>query len=223
MSDNEVDVSRDVTRAVVAAAVSALPIVSGPLGVVLQELWAPQWQRNTVEFVEQLAHDVEELAIEAEELRLQLEDEGVAEVFYRAGRTAQISSHAATRRRCRAAVLNAARQPEHASLNLRFVRMIDELTPAHFTLLKFLQDPGANEGFSSAVQNIQVGSMVDPTAEAVGYSKEHIQLMHGDLSRLGLGQIPGGMISGKGMLARRTSELGDKLLAFVEHPVAGDV
>jgi len=222
MSHNEVEDSRDVPRAVVAAAASAVPIVGGPLGVVLQEVWAPRWQRNTVEFVEELADDVEVLAMEAEELRLKLEDEGVAEVFYRAGRTAQISSHAATRRRCRAAVLNAARQPENASLNLRFVRMIDELTPAHFTLLKFLQDPAADEAFSAALQKIMGGSIVGPTAEAVGYSEEHIQLMNGDLSRLGLGQFPGGMITGNGMLSKRTTDLGDKLLAFVEHPVAGD-
>ena len=30
------------------------------------------------------------------------------------------------------------------------------------------------------------------------------------------------MMSGQGLLAKRTTDLGERLLAFVRHPVAGD-
>lgn len=67
----------------------------------------------------------------------------VAEVFHRAGRIATISAHAATRRRCRAAVLNTIRQPQDAAYNLRFVRLIDELAPTHFALLGIARRPAS--------------------------------------------------------------------------------
>lgn len=183
-------------------------------------------QRNVHAFIEQLGADLEEMAGErytdVAELQAKLDDGRVAEVFHRAAQTARIASSTATRRRCRAAVLNTIRQPENASMNLRFVRLIDELTPAHFTLLAFLKEPGAHTEYQAAVSNIMSGGAVAPTAKALGYSEEFLRMLSADLQRLGLGELPSAMMTSQGLLAKRTTDLGDQLINFVRHPVAGD-
>lgn len=216
----------DKARAVVRAAAAAIPYVGGPLAVALEEFWQPRWLDQGKEFLEQLAEDVEtmgsELYASVDELHEALDRADVAEVFHRAGRIAAVSAHAATRRRCRAAVLNAIRQPQNAAYNLRFVRLIDELAPAHFTLLALLEDPSANATFRGKVENTMMGGMSSPVGQTLGYDDDFVKMLGDDLARRGLGELPSGMMSGQGLLAKRTTDLGDRLLAFVRHPVAGD-
>lgn len=213
-------------RTAVRAAAAAIPGIGGPVAVVLEDVWMPLWQRNVQDYVEQLGADLEEMAGElysdVDELREKLSDERVAEVFHRAAQTARVTSSVATRRRCRAAVISAIRQPENASVNLRFVRLIEELTPAHFTLLSFLQDPAANAEYQSEVSNIMSGGATAPTARALRYSEDFLRILSTDLDRLGLGELPSGMMTGQGLLAKRTTSLGDRLLEFVRHPIPGD-
>lgn len=216
----------DKARTVVRASAAAIPVIGGPLAVVLEEVWQPRWLRQGREFVEQLADDVEamgaELYASVAELQKALEQPEVSEVFYRAGQIASVSSHTATRRRCRAAVLNTIRQPQNAAYNLRFVRLIDELAPAHFTLLALLEDPAGDAAFASKVESTMMGSMSGPVAEVLGYDDGFVQMLSADLSRRGLGEVPSGMMSGQGLLAKRTTDLDDRFLEFVRLPVAGD-
>ena len=149
----------DLKRAVVTAGAAAVPIVGGPLAVVLSETWPDRWRRNATEFINGVAEDVEELAFEMATIEQRLAEEDVSEIFYVARQTAQVASHPATRRRCRNAVVNAIRQPENAARNLRMVRLIDELSPAHFSLLVLLRDPMANQAYAAAVQGTTMGSM----------------------------------------------------------------
>ena len=199
-----------------------MPVIGGPLAVVIEDAWQPRWLRQGREFVEQLAHDVEvmgaDLYASVDELREALALPEVSEVFHRAGQIASISSQTATRRRCRAAVLNTVRQPQNAAYNLRFVRLIDELAPAHFTLLALLEDPSGHADFASKVENT-MGSMFGPTAEVLGYDDGFVQMLSADLSRRGLGEIPSGMMSAQGLLSKRTTDLGDRLLEFVRLPL----
>lgn len=227
---SELDPKAQPARTVVRAAAAAIPGIGGPVAVVLEDVWLPAWQRNVRDFIEHLGSDVQEMASElysnVAELQDKLSDERVAEVFHRSAQTARIASSAATRRRCRAAVLSAIRQPERSSMNLRFVRLIEELTPAHFTLLAFLQEPAANEEYQTQVGMASVTSVaigaVAPAATALGYSEEFLRMLSADLQRLGLGELPSAMMSGQGVLAKRSTDLGDQLLDFVRHPVAGD-
>lgn len=163
--------ARQPVRTVVRTAAAAIPGVGGPIAVVLDDVWMPRWQRNVQDFVEQLGADVEQMAGElyegVEDLREKLSDERVAEVFHRGAQTARVASSQATRRRCRAAVISAIRQPENASVILRFVRLIDELTPAHFSLLALLQDPSVNESYAAAVENVMAGGAMGPAARAL--------------------------------------------------------
>ena len=213
-------------RTVIRASAATMPVIGGPLAVVIEDVWQPRWLRQGREFVEQLADDVEamgaELYASVDELREALEQPEVSEVFYRAGQIASVSSHTATRRRCRAAVLNTIRQPQNAAYNLRFVRLIDELAPAHFTLLALLEDPTGSTAFASKVENTMMGSMSGPIAEVLDYDESFVQMLSADLSRRGLGEVPSGMMSAQGLLAKRTTDLGDRLLEFVRLPVAGD-
>lgn len=216
----------DKARTVVRASAAAIPVIGGPLEVVVEDVWQPRWLRQGREFVEQLADDVEamgaELYASVDELREALEQPEVSEVFYRAGQIASVSSHTATRRRCRAAVLNTIRQPQNAAYNLRFVRLIDELAPAHFALLVLLADPAGNTAFASKVENTTMGSMSGPVAEVLAYDDGFVQMLSADLSGRGLGEVPSGMMSAQGLLSKRTTDLGDRLLEFVRLPVAGD-
>jgi hypothetical protein len=176
---------RDTARTLVRASAAAMPVIGGPLAVVIEEVWQPRWLRQGREFVEQLADDVEamgaELYASVDELREALEQPEVSEVFHRAGQIASVSSQAATRRRCRAAVLNAMRQSQNAAYNLRFVRLIDELAPAHFTLLALLEGPAGNTEFASQVENTMGGSMSRPVAEVLGYDEGFVQMLSADL------------------------------------------
>ena len=216
----------DKARTVVRASATAVPVIGGPLAVVIEEVWQPRWLHQGREFVEQLADDVEamgtELYASVDELREALEQPEVSEVFYRAGQIASVSSQTASRRRCRAAVLNTVRQPQNAAYNLRFVRLIDELAPAHFTLLALLEDPAGNPAFASLVENTMMGGMSGPVAEVLGYDDGFVQMLSADLSRRGLGEVPSGMMSAPGLLSKRPTDLGDQLLEFVRLPVAGN-
>jgi hypothetical protein len=205
---------------------AALPAIGGRIAVVLDDVWMPRWQRNVQDCVEQLGSDLEQMAGELYEdiadLQDKLNDERVAEVFHRAAQTARVASSVATRRRCRAAVINSIRQPENASVNLRFVRLIDELTPVHFTLLSLLQNPSAHEEYRSAVGSILSGGAFGPAVQALNYSEDLLRMLSADLQRIGLGELPSGIMSAQGLLAKRTTVLGDRFLDLVRHPVAGD-
>lgn len=49
-----------------------------------------------------------------------------------------------------------------------------------------------------------------------------MRTLSADLQRVGLGEVPLAMMSPQGLLAKRTTPLGDRFLEFVRHPVAGD-
>jgi hypothetical protein len=85
------------------------------MSTLLMERWNRMAQDNIVEFVTGIEDDLEELAFDVATLEDRLDHGYVSEVFAVAGRTAQFSSHAATRRRCRNAVVNAIRQPQRAA------------------------------------------------------------------------------------------------------------
>lgn len=223
---SELEPTGQPVRTAVRAAAAALPGIGGPVAVVLDDVWIPRWQQNVHDFIEQLGSDLEEVAVElfadVDEIKAWLADERVAEVFHRAAQTARVTSSTATRRRCRAAVINAMRQPENAAMNLRFVQLIDELTPGHFALLTLLEDPSANASYAGEVGKVISGGSAAPAAKALDYTEDFVRMLNADVQRLGLGSFPQGMMTAQGLLAKRTSDLGDKLLSFVRHPVAGD-
>jgi hypothetical protein len=162
------------------------------------------------------------LAFDVAMLEDPMNDPRVQEVYARAGRTAQFSSHAATRRRGRNAAVNAILQPERAAMNLRFVQLLDRLTPAHFALLKLLEDPTAHEPYMCAIDGSAGGGMLGPVARALGYTEEFVSMLAGDLAAEGLAQMPGNvMMTAQGLREKRIEVRGRQLLEFVERPGPG--
>lgn len=217
------DAAHEVGRAIVAA----VPAVGGPLQVLYENVFQAPLDRRKQAWLEELAGVVSELEQRIDGFRAETlaENEVFISVALQASQTAIRNHQREKLDALRNAVLNSA-LPTSPSEDeqMIFLRLVDDLAPWHLRLLAFLDDPGRWVE-SHEIELPFIGGALSNVIEAcfrelVGRRDLYDQLVR-DLQAEGLaagGSYLHGMMTGQGMIASRTSDLGKRFLKYISQP-----
>lgn len=213
----------------VKAALSTIPMAGGPAAELFAAIIAPplakrrdRWLEALAEKLRQLEERVSDFSIES----LANSEEFVSVVI--ATSTAAMRTHQAEKLDAlRNALLNVAmgRAPD-VDQQAIFLRYVEELTPWHLRLLKFLEGPKEFAAKRNAWPNMSLGGLERVLElsfpELVGRREFYDQLVR-DLNARGLtssgNDILHVVMTPDGLAERRTTEQADRFLAFIAEPV----
>lgn len=193
----------------------------------LNTLVAPPIERRRNEWMEQIGTALRELE-KKETLHLESlqENEAFVDVAIQASQAALRTAHEEKREALRNAVVNAARTPSIDGTKAQmFVALIDSFSPWHLHLLALFSDP---QGYIAQRQDLHdlksdiaassLSQLVAGVFPDLAESEELTKLIAADLDARGLAQLGNlkTMMSGHGILAKRTTTLGDEFLRFIQ-------
>ena len=218
--------SREVAETVASGAAGMIPLVGSPIAVVLGLVMGYGYNKRMEQWRDAVAEaitDLEERMDEPLDLNALAEDPDFLDTLVAATRAAQGTSREEKLRALKNAVANSLlpSAPDD-DLRLRFIRIVDEMTPAHMLVLRFLDDPRGWYDEHSEIQapNIMAGgksSIIDPAFPT--FHKEHMTRLLGDLSRWELASANyNTVMTAEGVWASSTSDLGKRLLAYINTP-----
>lgn len=216
----------DAAHAVVRAGLSAIPVIGGSAVELLNRLITPPLERRLVRWREEVGEGLRQLEQKrGVELEVLGQDEAFVDTVMHASQAAMRNSQEEKRSALRNAVLNAAlpEAPE-ASLREMFIGWIDDLTVWHLRILKLFENPTSwaerhgiqyPGAFSRSLAQILEAAIPEMRGRRSIYDQ-----VWQDLNQRGLVNTSSlqGMMTADGALARRTTDLGDAFLRFIEEP-----
>lgn len=216
--------ARDLAHVALKAAVSAVPIVGGPVAELMDLLQTPLQQRQ-YQFWAEIAERVAQLEADG---RLRREDLPSSEIFLdaaaRAASAAIRTGRAEKREALRNAVLNAAlgSGPDESELQI-FFDLVDRLTVWHLRILKAFRDPvrwaqdhnvDYRPALSSSRDAFLQRAFPELEARTSFYGRVWADLTQAGLVNGGLS----GMMTETGWRSPVTTEFGNRFLSFIEEP-----
>ena len=218
----------DVVHTIVRAGLSSIPVVGGAAVELFQMVFAPPLEKRRDEWMNQVG---ETLRVLEQERGVGIDDLQANDVFIdtvlQASQIAFRSSQEEKRRALRNVIYNAAlSDPPEQSLQQIFLNLIDSFTVWHLRILKLFDNPleWAKENEHQFAEVAISGSLARNILESafpdlLGKRAMYDQIWQ-DLYQKGLVNTDGlhTMMTGQGLLAKRTSDLGTQFLRFVEEP-----
>jgi hypothetical protein len=218
------DIARDVGR----AAASVVPVVGGPLQVLLEAVIGAPLEKRKAQWLEQLAEVIEKLQRRVEGLTPEklAQDDAFVTVAVQATQAAVRNHQREKLEALRNAVLNTAIDRTTAEdEKIMLVRLIDQLTTWHLRVLAVLDEP-VRWMERHNVQNPRWGMgavshvLEHCLPELRGQADTYQQIVR-DLQADGLiqqGQFLNVTMTGDGMVAGRTTERGKRFIGFITEP-----
>lgn len=218
---------REVGEAAVEGVASAIPVAGGPLAVALA-FWM-NWglTKRRDEWLGELAAAVEELEARTDGLSFEelIENDRFVDAVVQATTAAQATTQSEKLDALRNGVLNTL-TPEAPTYDeqARFLRLVDELTPAHLTVLTILHDPRAAVEARQETEWHAAGTvsrLLERLVPAFVGKREWSDLLVSDLDDARLSSVANAlhaMITPEGLLTSRTTPLGDRFLKFIAPP-----
>jgi len=215
-------------QTVAKAAVSAIPWVGGPAAELFALIFRPALDRRRDEWVSAIAAVVEELREKVDGITPEslAQDDSFITIAIQASQVAMRNHQSEKLEALRNAVQNSALPgaPED-DLKLMFLNLVDTLTPWHLRILKMLANPPA--WFSERGKPwpaIMAGGLSNVLEEAfpeLQGRSDFYNLLGRELYTRGLSGTDGfgGLMTGEGLKARRTTEFGSQFLGFIEKQV----
>lgn len=220
--------AREVTEALIEGSAGMVPVVGNPLAVAFAVALGWSYSRRMNSWLEELAIAVTELqeksgVCDYDELA---ENEAFVDAVVAATRASQATHDAAKLAALRNGVLNTL-TPEAPAVDeqARFFRLVEQFTPSHLRLLRFLDDPG--EFFDSLGierPNLYMGGrsgLLEALPEFAG-RRDWYDLLNADLAAAALTNHGGLHVTqtGASLWQPATSVLGKRFLAFIRDPRA---
>ena len=218
---------RDAVHKMVKIGILGIPFVGSSAAELFSTIIVPPLSKRRDEWIESIAEGLERLEKEVEGFKIEELSKKPAFIT-----TVMHASQAAIRNHqeekleaLRNAVLNAAlpNSPEE-DMQLMFLNFVDLLTPWHLRILKLFQNPqewAQKQGTSYSDRITGSPSVVleDAFPELCGRD-EFCGLLVKDLYSRGLmnGDTLKGMMSIQGMLASRTTSMGNQFIEFITSP-----
>lgn len=203
------------------AALAAIPIVGGPLAVVVATLFGMSYDRRLAAWREEVfdrIRHLEERGVSAADLA---GDDVFLDALAQATRTAETQSSTEKRGYLATALYNigagASVAPDKQSVYLRYV---DELTVSHMRMLAFLNDPPgylAARGTSWPHTMGGLGAIVKLALPDLYADKHLLDTVLSDLQRFGLAANPGlsTIMTESGLRAPRSTDKGREFMQFI--------
>jgi hypothetical protein len=216
--------AREVATVAAEAAIGSVPLVGGALAAILPYVLGRSYERRQEDWFNQLAADVQDLKEAGDRTWSELgEDDEFVDAVVQATRVAETTSQEEKLAALRNAVLHTlSGDAPSRDERSRFIRLIDEFTPAHLRMLSFLDDPARAfehngvqrpTGMSGPRKALLVMCLPEFSDDA------WTQLLAADLGSAGLmaGQL-GGVMTESGLWTSATTPLGKRFLQFIARP-----
>ena len=222
--------SGDVVHAVVKAGISGIPVIGGPAAEIFSLIIVPPLTKRRDKWIENIAEGLKGLEEKVEGFKI--EDLSNNDAFITTvthATQAAIRNHQQEKLEAlRNAVLNAALSSTlEEDLQLMFLEFVDSLTPWHLRVLKFLDNPkgwGQKHGITYPSWSMGGPSAALEHAFADLRGKRQLyDIFVKDLYTRGLLSTDSlhTMMTGEGMLASRTTDIGKQFISFITSPLEG--
>lgn len=215
--------TKDVVLSVAKAAVSTIPIAGGPIASLMGDFIPTEMNKRRDKLVEKLIKDFEKFKDKYD--KDALTRPYFISIFLECFRSAMATEKEEKIDAYRAIILNSLIEQTPDEDESQFmIKLVDLLTPLHFKVLKIFSDPHqaleANLEAKQRMESIVSGGVSMLTGALLGeYSGDLIQVICGDLQTKKLADIPfGTMMTKEGVLAKRTSGFGDRLINYITLP-----
>ncbi|BBK37721.1 hypothetical protein STAQ_27990 [Allostella sp. ATCC 35155] len=216
----------DFAHAGARALISLVPVVGGSAAELFSLLVAEPLSKRRDAWIVEIAERLKGLenAVQGFSVEGLAEDPGFTTVLLSATQIAIRTHRAEKHEALRNAVLNAALgDTPDDDLRAIFLGFVDRLTALHLTVLAAVQRPSENEMLVARFQNVSRGALLPVLTAAVPRLHSPPSLattIWGDLRSALLVEAVdlNMMMTGSGLLQKRTTALGDQLLRFISEP-----
>ena len=219
--------SGDAIHTLARAGISAIPVISGPAVELFQMLVRPPLEKRQQEWMEAVA---EALKLLEEKQKCVLEDlkgnDAFIDTTLQASQAATRTAKQEKREALRNAVLNAAcPNPPEESKQQIFINLVDQFTVWHLRILVLFANP--KKWFMENNIPIPETSLPGSTSQMLvraypelNDKRDLYDLIGKDLHQQGLIGTDSfhTTMSGHGMMAKRTTDLGDEFIRFISEP-----
>lgn len=204
----------DTAHAVVKAALSMVPAVGGPAVELFQYVVQPPLEKRRDQWMRDVGEKLEELRANGLDVDKLQSDERFISAVMHASQAALRTHHAEKLAALRNAILNVAtgRGPDETTQHL-LLSFVDDLSEMHLRILKVFHAPEPPLGVSmGGLERVLEHNIPDLR----GQHELYRQLWR-DLYARGLLNTENMVVtmSGRGLSERRTTRLGEQLLAFI--------
>lgn len=208
----------DSIHAITKAGLSAIPFIGGPAVELFQHLIQPPLERRRLEWMEIVGEKLQELDKKGIDIEALGQKEEFVSAVMHASQIALRTHHYEKRDALRNALLNLATgQSPGEALEYMFFDWIDSLSVLHLQILKLFQNP-------TPPPNISMGGLNSVLEHNMPHLRGHNYIYNQlwkDLYLRGLVNTEGmnTTMSGQGLAAKRTTEIGDIFLKFISEPI----
>jgi hypothetical protein len=218
----------DVIHALTKATISKIPIAGAHAAEIFALIVTPPLERRRDEWIESIGEGLKELAQKVEGFKLEdlAENEAFITTVTHATQAAIRNHQKEKLEALRNAVLNAALpNPLEQDMQLMFLIYVDTLTTWHLTILKFLDDPkewGTKHGITYPDWSIGgISAALEHAFPELRGKQATYDVFIRDLHSRGLTTTDSvhTAISGAGILASRTTDMGKQFLTFISSPL----
>lgn len=207
----------DAAHAITKAGLSAIPVVGGPAVELFQHLIQPPLERRRGEWMAAVGEKLQELENRGIDIEALGQKEEFVSAVMHASQIALRTHQDEKREALRNAVFNVASgQSPGEALEHMFFEWIDSLSVLHLQILKLFQSPTPPPGMS-------IGGLSSVLEHNMPHLRGHNHIYNQvwkDLYSRGLVNTEGmnTTMSGQGLAAKRTTEIGDAFLRFISEP-----
>ena len=215
--------ARDAAHSLVKAVMSAVPAVGGPAAELFAALVQPPLERRRDEWMQSVGLELERLRQEGLDLDSLGNNEAFIDTVLHATHIALRNHQEEKRAALRNAIMNTATGGTLDDMRRHmFLRYVDEFTPEHLGILVLFDNPvNWFERAQRAFPNLYMGGLSHVLAEAfpaLQGQREIYDQIWKDLYQRGLVNTDGlhTTMTGQGLQASRTTELGKAFLSFIQ-------
>lgn len=211
----------DFNREVAKSAAELVPWFGPFLARVVSGAWASHLEQRQTDWHNMVNDALVSHAERIEGVEEKLQSDEFLTLYMKASQAATETHEAGTREALKNAVINAALEREEEDWSYIFIDLTARLRPAHLQLLAFAANPSSflTPQQVADLENVISSSIAQVAEKAFpDWSPEYYQEVKGVLEAEGLAQLPGGMMSGRGVLASRTTDKGQRFLDFITEP-----
>ena len=209
----------DAVHTATRAALSAAPIVGGPLVELFQTVFTPPLERRRIAWMQAIGDRLDRLEASGLDVAELSRNESFVSAAMQAAHIAMRTHNADKLTALHNAVENiAVGRSNSENMQSMFLNMIDLLTPLHLRILKHFQCPPASDDLTTSTINSVILTVMPDLK-----GQEHlIKQAARDLYIQGLSGTDriNTAMSGAGLQGKQTTELGDAFLDFISERIA---
>ncbi len=213
----------DHVHSIAKAGLSSIPVVGGASSELFASVVTPPLEKRRNAWMEEVGERLRQLEDKGLDLATLRDNDEFIDIVMSASAAALKTASEEKRAALRNAVINTASgQTPKESLAQVFISLVDSFTEWHLRILRLFQDPPGwaqtdGHDFGSPMTSSLAATLVGAYPELKDRRAFYDQVWR-DLHQRGLVNTDSlsGMMTASGAMAKRTSDLGDRFLAFIE-------